>query len=73
LSLFSRALDNVPGLHSLGPWLPVTDAGTTVWTGFFTAPAQSGGVVHVLLVQGIYSAGFLAAAFYWFTRSDILT
>jgi ABC-2 type transport system permease protein len=73
LSLFSRALDNVPGLHSLGPWLPVTDAGTTVWTGFFTAPTQSGGVVHVLVVQGIYSAVFLAAAFYWFTRSDILT
>jgi ABC-2 type transport system permease protein len=73
LSLFSRALDNVPGLHSLSPWLPVTDAGTTVWTGFFTVPTQSGGVVHVLVVQGIYSAVFLVAAFYWFTRSDILT
>jgi ABC-2 type transport system permease protein len=73
LTLFSRALDNVPGLHSLGPWLPVTDSGTTLWTGFFTNPMQAGDVGHVLVVQGVYAAAFLTAAFCWFTRSDILT
>jgi ABC-2 type transport system permease protein len=73
LSLFSRALDNVPGLHALGSWLPVTDAGTTSWTGFFTAPAQLGPVGHELLVQAVYGGVLLAGAFVWFTRSDVLT
>jgi len=72
LSLVSRALDNVPGLHALSPWLPVTDSGTTAWTGFFTSPPQTTDVVHTLVVQAVYSAGFLIAAFVWFTRSDIV-
>ena len=73
LSLFSRALDNVPGLHALSPWLPVTDSGTTLWTGFFTAPTQWAGVAHLLVVQVIYGLVFLAGAFLRFTRSDVLT
>jgi ABC-2 type transport system permease protein len=73
LSLFSRALDNVPGLHALGPWLPVTDAGTTAWTGFFTVPAQTGAVGHEVIVQAVYGVAFLASALLWFTRSDVLT
>ena len=73
LDLASRALDNVPGLHALGQWLPATDAGTTLWSGFFATPAQFAGVGHVLIVQGAYTAAFLAAAFYWFSRADILT
>jgi ABC-2 type transport system permease protein len=72
LSLFSRALDNVPGLHPLGPWLPATDTATTLWTGFFTSPAQSGGVGHVLAVQAVYTGVFLTAAFAWVRRVDIL-
>jgi ABC-2 type transport system permease protein len=73
LSLFSRALDNVPGLHALGPWLPVTDRSTSLWTGFFTSPLQGAGVWHALLVQLLYTAAFLVAALGWFTRSDILS
>ena len=72
LGLFSRALDNVPGLHTLSGWLPVTDSGTTAWTGFLTAPAQTGAVGHELLVQAGYTGVLLAAAFVWFTRSDVL-
>lgn len=72
LGLFSRALDNVPGLHSLSPWLPVTDSGTTLWTGFFTRPMQTGGMAHVLEVQAGYTAAFLAVAFLWFGRADVL-
>jgi ABC-2 type transport system permease protein len=72
LSLFSRALDNVPGLHGLSPWLPVTDSGTTLWTGFFTRPMQTASVAHVLEVQAGYSAAFLAVAFLRFSRSDVL-
>jgi ABC-2 type transport system permease protein len=72
LSLFSRALDNVPGLHAISPWLPVTDGGTTLWTGFFTRPTLTAGMAHVLEVQAGYTAAFLAVAFLWFGRSDVL-
>jgi ABC-2 type transport system permease protein len=72
LSLFSRALDNVPGLHALGSWLPVTDAGTTAWTGLLTTPSQLGAVGHELIVQALYGGVLLAAAFVWFTRADVL-
>jgi ABC-2 type transport system permease protein len=73
LSLFSRALDNIPGLHTLSPWLPVTDAGSSLWTGFFTQPMQTGGIGHVLAVQVSYTALFLITAVVWFTRSDVLS
>jgi ABC-2 type transport system permease protein len=73
LSLFSRALDNVPGLHPLSPWLPVTDSGTTLWTGFFTRPMQTAGLAHVLEVQAAYAAVFLAVALVHFARADVLS
>jgi len=73
LSLFSRALDNVPGLHTVSPWLPVTDSGTTLWTGFFTRPMHTAGVAHVLEVQAAYTAVFLAIAVGRFARADILS
>ncbi|HLY50149.1 MAG TPA: ABC transporter permease subunit [Solirubrobacteraceae bacterium] len=73
LSLFSRALDNVPGLHALSPWLPVTDSGTTLWTGFFTRPMQTAGLAHLLEVQAAYVAVFLAVALARFARADILS
>lgn len=73
LSLFSRALDNIPGLHALSSWLPVTDAGSSLWTGFFTQPMQTSGIGHMLAVQASYSCLFLLAAVVWFTRSDVLS
>ncbi len=72
LGLFSRALDNIPGLHALSPWLPVTDAGTTLWTGFFTRPIQTAGLAHALLVQVAYTSVFLTAALIRFNRADVL-
>ncbi len=73
LGLFSRALDNIPGLHALSPWLPVTDSGTTLWTGFFTRPVQTSGIAHVLEVQALYTAVFLGAAWWQFARADVLS
>jgi ABC-2 type transport system permease protein len=73
LSLFSRALDNIPSLHPLSPWLPVTDRATTLWTGFFTDPAQTTGLAHALEIQLLYTAIFLIIAFTRFNRADILT
>lgn len=72
LGLVSRALDNVPGLHALSPWLPLTDESSNLWTGFFTNPMQTGGVGHALLVQGLYTAVFAGGAVCWFARSDIV-
>jgi ABC-2 type transport system permease protein len=71
--LVSRALDNVPGLHALSPWLPLTDEASNLWTGFFASPLQTSGILHALLVQALYSALFAGAAFWWFLRSDLLS
>jgi ABC-2 type transport system permease protein len=72
-TLVSRALDNVPGLHALSPWLPVTDANSTLWTGFFTRPMQTAGLAHALEVQAVYTAVFLGLAFLRFSRADVLS
>lgn len=73
LGLVSRALDNVPGLQALSPWLPVTDAGSTLWTGLFFDPVRLDDLAHLALVQAAYAAVFLAAAWWRFTRADVLT
>ena len=73
LGLVSRALDNVPGLHLLGPWLPVTDAGSTLWTGLFLDPVQVDGLAHVVLVQAACTTLLLAAAWLRFLRADVLS
>jgi ABC-2 type transport system permease protein len=73
LGLVSRALDNVPGLSSLGPWLPLTDAGTTQWTGLFVQPPNLGSFGHLALVQAVYLAVFVGAAWIRFARADVLT
>jgi ABC-2 type transport system permease protein len=72
LGLVSRALDNVPGLHALSPWLPVTDEGSNLWTQFFTSPMQTRGVAHALLVQALYVGVFAACAVVFFARKDVL-
>ena len=70
--LVSRSLDNIPGLHALTPWLPLTDKGTDVWTGLFFPPNDLVGLPHLALVQGAYAAVFLTAAWVCFHRRDIL-
>ena len=72
LGLVSRALDNVAGLHALSPWLPLTDGGSTLWTGLFFGPVQLDGLLQQALVQAAYTAAFLIAAWVRFTRSDVL-
>jgi ABC-2 type transport system permease protein len=73
LGLVSRALDNVAGLHSLGPWLPLTDGGSTLWTGLFFEPVDLHGLTQQALVQAAYTATFLAAAWLRFARADVLS
>lgn len=68
----SRALDNIPGLHSLSAWLPVTDSGTTAWTGLFDRPIQTGPITHLLIVQALYTTALLTAGLHRFIRRDLL-
>ncbi len=70
--LVSRALDNIPGLHALTPWLPLTDKGTDVWNGIFFEPTEWSGFPHLALVQGVYAAILLTGAFVVFHRRDLL-
>jgi ABC-type transport system involved in multi-copper enzyme maturation permease subunit len=71
--LVSRSLDNIPGLHVLSPWLPLTDKGTDVWNGVFFDPADLSGLAHQAVLQGGYALVFMAAAFICFHRRDILS
>jgi ABC-2 type transport system permease protein len=70
--LVSRALDNIPGLHALTPWLPLTDTGTDVWNGIFFQPTEWGTLPHLALVQGVYTVTLLSGAYVVFHRRDVL-
>ncbi|MGH9097937.1 MAG: ABC transporter permease [Acidimicrobiales bacterium] len=69
----SRAIDNVPGFHALGPWLPVTDKGTGAWTEVFFQPTGFSGYPHLVLVQAAYAVAFLSSGWIWFNRKDVLS
>ena len=71
--LVSRSLDNIPGLHALTPWLPLTDKGTDVWNGLFFQPTDWSGLTHLVLVQGVYAVVLLSAAAVFFQRRDVLS
>jgi ABC-type transport system involved in multi-copper enzyme maturation permease subunit len=45
----------------------------SLWSGLFSRHVDAGAVGHLLLVQGLYAAVFLGAAWYRFTRADVLT
>ncbi|MGH9079175.1 MAG: ABC transporter permease [Acidimicrobiales bacterium] len=73
LTFVSRSLDNIPGLHALGPWLPATDSGTGLWAQVLFRPVDLSGYPHLAVVQAVYGAVFLAAAWAWFNRKDVLS
>jgi ABC-2 type transport system permease protein len=72
LGVVSRAIDNVPGLHGLGPWLPVSDSGSTAWTSLFFPSVDGGGLMQLLVVQAVYTTVFLVAAWRRFDSADVL-
>jgi len=69
----SRALDNIPGLHALGPWLPATDNGTGLWSEVFFQPVDGAALRHLAVLQVAYGAVFLVGAGWYFCRKDILS
>jgi ABC-2 type transport system permease protein len=73
LTIVSRVLngDYLPGVGVLQPYMPNNDV--DLWQHFFQQPAQTTGMAHFLVLQVVYVTVFLTAAWWWFTRKDILT
>jgi ABC-2 type transport system permease protein len=73
LTVVSRVLnaDYLPGVAILNHWMPNNDV--DLWQHFFQEPSQTTGMGHFLALQVIYAAVFLAIAWWWFERKDILT
>lgn len=72
-TFISRAINDVPGFHALGPWLPVTDHGTGLWTEVLFQPTDLSGYPHLALVQAAYAVVFLGSGWIWFNRKDVLS
>jgi ABC-type transport system involved in multi-copper enzyme maturation permease subunit len=72
-TIVSRVLngDYLPGVAVLNQYMPNNDV--DLWQHFFQQPTQTAGMVHFLVLQVVYVAGFLAAAWWRFVRKDILT
>jgi ABC-2 type transport system permease protein len=73
LTIVSRVLnaDYLPGVAVLNSYMPNNDV--DLWQHFFQQPAQTSGMLHFLGLQVVYVTVFLTAAWWWFTRKDILT
>jgi ABC-2 type transport system permease protein len=73
LTIVSRVLnaDYLPGVAVLNHWMPNNDV--DLWQHFFQSPPDTAGMGHFLVLQLIYAGVFLALAWWWFDRKDILT
>jgi ABC-2 type transport system permease protein len=73
LTIVSRVLngDYLPGVAVLNPYMPNNDV--DLWQHLFQQQTQTTGMARFLGLQVVYVAVFLAAAWWWFTRKDILT
>ena len=73
LTILSRVLnaDYLPGVAVLSPYLPNNDV--DLWLHLFQQPAQTDGMVRFLVLQAVYAVAFLALAWWWFTRRDVLS
>ena len=71
LGVVSQILNNISALNGISFAFPThyLDA----WHGLFVQPAQTADMVHGVLVQLPYVAVFLAVAFWWFNRKDVLS
>lgn len=73
LTIVSRVLnaDYLPGVAVLNHWMPNNDV--DLWQHFFQSPSDTTGMSHFLVLQLIYGGVFIALAWWWFSRKDILT
>jgi len=73
LTILSRVLnsDYLPGVAVLSPYLPNNDV--DLWLHLFQQPGQTDGMLRFLVLQAVYAVAFLALAWWWFTRRDVLS
>jgi ABC-2 type transport system permease protein len=72
LTILSRVLnaDYLPGVAVLNPYMPNNDV--DLWLHLLLSPADTTGMVRFLVLNACYVAVFLAAAWWWFVRKDVL-
>jgi ABC-2 type transport system permease protein len=71
LTIVSEILDSIPALGGLRDVFPTHY--WRAWEGLFSQPAVTGDIVHGALLQIPYLVLFLAAAWWWFHRKDIVS
>jgi ABC-2 type transport system permease protein len=73
LTIVSRVLnsDYLPGVAVLNPYMPNNDV--DLWQHLFQRPQVTTGMLHFLVLQVVYVAVFLTAAWVWFVRKDVLS
>ncbi|MFL5824472.1 MAG: ABC transporter permease [Solirubrobacteraceae bacterium] len=73
LTIVSRVInaDYLPGVAALNTYMPNNEV--DLWQHLFQEPTQTAGMAHFLVLQVVYVAVFLSAAWWWFRRKDILT
>jgi ABC-2 type transport system permease protein len=72
LTIISRVFnaDYLPGVAVVDKYMPNNDI--DLWNYLFVRPVVSDGIVHFLVLQGVYFVVFMGLAQWWFTRKDIL-
>lgn len=72
LTIVSRVFnaDYLPGIQVVDRYMPNNDI--DLWNYLFVRPVVSDGIVHFLVLQGVYFVVFMGLAQWWFTRKDIL-
>ena len=71
LAVVSEILDAIPAFGAVRYGLPTHY--WHAWDGLFLSPIQGGDMVRGVLIQLPYAAVFLAVAYVWFTRKDVLS
>ncbi|GAC1373101.1 MAG: ABC transporter permease [Actinomycetota bacterium] len=70
-AIVSQILDAIPSLGNVAKWLPTHYWGA--WTQVLARPPQTSGMLRGVLGQVPYVVVFLALAWSWFQRKDILS
>ncbi|MHB2024341.1 MAG: ABC transporter permease [Mycobacteriales bacterium] len=70
-AVVSEILDAIPAFGSLRYGLPTHY--WQAWNGLFAAPTQTSDMIRGALLQLPYAAVFLAVAYFYFTRKDVLS
>ena len=73
LTVISRVLnaDYLPGVAAVHAYMPNNDV--DLWQHFLQEPVHTQGMIHFIVLQVVYVAILVGAAWWWFARKDVLT